>query len=126
MVLSAATLMILGVIAPVIISYLTSWNMSVQAKQLIALGVSIVLAVIIAVVSGGVGLVFTAGWVGFFESFAVALPSVFTIQQLVYNFIFKNTEFAIEVRDNHGVGKNEAEPGYVETEDLSNEDNNIR
>lgn len=126
MVLSATTLVILGVIAPVIISYLTSCSMSVQAKQLIALGVSIVLAVIIAVVSGGVGLVFTAGWVGFFESFAIALPSVFTIQQLVYNFIFKNTEFAIEVRDNHGIGKNEAEPGYVETEDLSNEDNNIR
>lgn len=126
MVLSATTLVILGVIAPVIISYLTSWNMSAQAKQLIALGVSIVLAVIIAVVTGGVGLVFSAGWAGFFESFAIALPSVFTIQQLVYNFIFKNTEFAVEVRDHHGVGKNNPEPGYVETEDPSNEDNYIR
>jgi len=106
MMLSAGAVLVLGVIAPYIVSWLTSAEMSVKSKQLVAFAVSIVLAVIVAATMGSLGLVFTAGLMGFIDSFTIALPTIFTIQQLVYNLIFRDTELAIDTLMNKGVGKN--------------------
>lgn len=105
MVLSAGTVLILGVIAPYIVSWLTSSTMSVKSKQLVAFAVSIVLSIIVSIPMGALGLVFTSGFVGFVDSFVVSLPALFTIQQLVYNIIFRDTELAIDTLMNRGVGK---------------------
>lgn len=121
MMLSASAILILGVISPYIVSWLTSSTMSVKSKQLVAFAVSIVLAVIVAASMGTLGLVFTAGFVGFLDSFAITLPTIFTIQQLVYNLVFRDTELAAETLLNKGVGKH-IPP--VDTEEV-HADNNI-
>lgn len=105
MVLSAGTVLVLGVIAPYIVSWLTSSTMSVRSKQLVAFAVTIVLSILVSIPMGAFGLVFTAGFAGFIDSFVVALPALFTIQQLVYNIIFRDTELAIDTLMNKGVGK---------------------
>lgn len=105
MILSAGATLVLGVIGPYIVSWLTSSTMSVKSKQLVAFAVSIVLAIIVASAMGAFGLVFTSGIVGFIDSFVIALPTIFTIQQLVYNLIFRDTELAIDTLMNKGVGK---------------------
>lgn len=124
MVLSAGVTLILGVISPYIISWLTSSDMSVQAKQLVAFAVSIVLAIIIAFGTGLAGIALAAGVAGFIESFAVALPVIFTVQQLVYNLLFRDTEWAIDALMNKGVGKHKppVDPEEVVT---THEDNNV-
>lgn len=106
MILSGTVLLILSIISPMIISYLTKSTMSSQAKQVVALLVSLVIAVIVAFTTGGTSLLFTSVN-GFFESLAVAAPTVYTIQQAVYSFIFKDTEFNRHLQEDVGVGKNE-------------------
>lgn len=118
MMLSAGAVLVLGTIAPYIVSWLTSSAMSTKAKQLVAFAVSVVLAVIVASTMGVFGLVFTAGFTGFVESFVVALPALFTVQQLVYNLVFRNTELALDTLLNRGVGKH-IPP--VDAEELSDE-----
>ena len=106
MILSGTVLLILSLISPLIVSYLTKSTMSSQAKQVVALLVSLVIAVVVAFTTGGASLLFT-GVSGFFESLAVAGSIVYTIQQAVYSFIFKDTEFNQHIQDDMGVGKNE-------------------
>lgn len=124
MVLSAGVTLVLGVISPYIVSWLTSSSMSIQAKQLVAFAVSIVLAIIIALGTGMAGVALAAGFVGFIESFAVALPVIFTVQQLVYNLLFRDTEWAIDTLMNKGVGKHKppVDPEEVVT---TYEDHNV-
>lgn len=124
MVLSVGTTLILGVISPYIVSWLTSSSMSIQAKQLVAFAVSVVLAIIIAFGTGLAGVALAAGVAGFIESFAIALPVIFTVQQLVYNLLFRDTEWAIDTLMNRGVGKHKppVEPEEVVT---THEDHNI-
>jgi len=98
--------------------------MSIQTKQLVAFAVSIILAVIIALGTGMAGIALASGIAGFIESFAVALPVIFTVQQLVYNLIFRDTEWAIDALMNKGVGKHKppVDPEEVIT---THEDHNI-
>lgn len=124
MVLSAGTVLILGVIAPYIVSWLTSSTMSVKSKQLVAFAVSIVLAILVSIPMGALGIVFTAGFAGFVDSFVIALPALFTIQQLVYNVIFRDTELAIDTLMNKGVGKH-IPPVDPEEVVQSNEDSHV-
>lgn len=124
MVLSAGTVLILGVIAPYIVSWLTSSTMSVKSKQLVAFAVSIVLAILVSIPMGALGVVFTAGFAGFVDSFVIALPALFTIQQLVYNVIFRDTELAIDTLMNKGVGKH-IPPVDPEEVVQSNEDSHV-
>lgn len=106
MILSGTVLLILSLVSPLIVSFLTKITMSSQAKQVVALLVSLVIAAIVAFTTGGASLLFT-GVSGFFESLAVAGPIVYTIQQAVYSFIFKDTEFNHHIQEDMGVGKSE-------------------
>lgn len=101
-ILGGALLAILGVISPVIISLLTKASMSAKAKQLVALAVTVVLAIVVAFVPalGGTAiLVLNAGIPAFFESLFVAVPIIYTVQQVIYQFVFKGTEWAQSLLD---------------------------
>lgn len=100
-----ALALVLTVVSPLISAWFTKQTMSSTTKNLIALGVSIVIAVGWVVLNGG----FSAGEV------AVAMATVYGVQQLVYNQLLKDTAKTIEAHN--GVGKDESEviiEDYVE------------
>lgn len=100
---------LLGLVSPLIISLLTKASMSARSKQLVALGVTIVLAIIVAFVPGLGGtavLIANAGIPAFLESVIAAIPLIYTIQQVIYQFVFKGTEWAENLLDNAGLTDN--------------------
>lgn len=88
--------LLLTVISPLIAAWFTKRSMTSRTKNLIALGVSVVIAVGWVIFSGG----FDGG------EFSVAVATVYGLQQLVYNQLLKET--AKEVEAHQGIGKNEA------------------
>ena len=99
-------LVILSALSPIIVAWLTKASMSSKAKQTIALLISVVIAAVVAFVPalGGTAVIALGSGVGgFFASLGVAAPIVFTIQQVVFNFIFKDTEFATTILEDKGV-----------------------
>ena len=109
--LDVTSLLVLGLVSPLIVSYLTKSSMSSKTKHLIALVVSVVVAILVVIVSGGSLFVFNGdGWENIVNSLLIATSMVFTIQQVAYKFIFKGTEWENNIYTNHGVGKNEEAP----------------
>lgn len=103
--------LVLTVVSPLIAAWFTKQSMTSRTKNLVALGVSVVIAGGWVALNGG----FSAGEV------TVALASVYGLQQLVYNQLLKDT--AKEVEAHVGLGKNEGLPAeaddyedYVEEE----------
>lgn len=94
MVLSSALLVFLGGVSPLIVSLLTKTTWSSKTKGLVAIAVSLVITVAWAASTGGITLVLGAGLAALAQSAVVAVGFVYGVQQLVFNFIFKGTEFA--------------------------------
>lgn len=117
-VLGGTLLAVLGIISPFIISFLTKSTMSSRAKQLVALGVTLVISVAVAFIPafGGTAVIVLGGGVSaFFSSLIAAFPIVFTIQQVVYQFIFRGTEWATNLLQNAGV--KDSDTAITKTED---------
>lgn len=106
MLITGTLLVVLSAVSPIIVSYLTKSSWSSKTKQSIALLVTVLIAVIVAFVPmlGGTAIVVFGSGVGpFVESLVAAGSVIFTIQQVVFNFIFKDTEFATAVQEDKGV-----------------------
>lgn len=82
-------ILILGLVAPFLIALLNRVGWSSKTKQLMAFGVAILLAVIWILMTGGIA--------GFgFESIVAAVPAIYALSQLVYEFLFKNVISKLE------------------------------
>lgn len=82
-------ILVLGLVAPFIIALLNRVGWSSKTKQLVTFGVAIVLSLVWVVLTGGIA--------GFgFESIAAAIPAIYALSQIVYEFLFKNVIAKLE------------------------------
>lgn len=84
---------VLTFISPFISAYVQNVTWSAQTKNLLALIVSLVIAVVYLIVSGTIG-----DW----SQLAIVVPMVYTLQQLVYQFLVKNIATKFEAITNFG------------------------
>lgn len=96
-VLPTALAFILTIVSPLISAYFTKVTMSSKTKNIIALGVSVVIAVGWVLLNGGFNGV----------DIVLALGSVYGIQQLVYNQLLKDT--AKDIEADHGITASDTE-----------------
>lgn len=90
-VIPTALALVLTIVSPLIAALFTKVTMTSRTKNLVALGVSVVIAVGWVLLNGGFNGV----------DIALALGSVYGLQQLIYNQILKDT--AKEIEANYGV-----------------------
>lgn len=122
-ILPAGLLLVLSSVSPLLVQYLTNRAWSKNTKVLLAVGISIVIAVVFGLVSGDIALAFTS-IDAFFASAVPAVGVAFAIQQAVFNTMFKGTELADKLE---GTGVTESNPeieGNGYGEDLSVVDEN--
>lgn len=79
---------ILTVLSPYATAFFNRVTWSPETKHLVTIAVSIVIAVLYLIVSGSVG-----DW----SALAVVIPMVYTLQQLVYKFILKDSVKSFEL-----------------------------
>lgn len=104
--ITGTLLVILSAVSPIIVSYLTKASWSSKTKQSVALLVTLAIAVVVAfvpVLGGSAVLAFGGGVGPFVESLVAAGGVIFTIQQVVFTYIFKDTEFATVLLEDKGV-----------------------
>lgn len=82
--MEVALIILLGAIAPFLIAIANKVKWSSTTKQLVAWGISIVLAVLWLFLSGGLSLV--TDW----QAFVGAVPVIYALSQAVYEFLLKN------------------------------------
>lgn len=107
-ILPVGLLLVLGVLTPLIVGFLTKSTMSRKTKTTIGIVVSVVLAGVWGFTSGGIVLVLGAGAWAFFESLVLAAGIIYGISQAVYQYIFKGTDLAASVAQ-VGVTDNETD-----------------
>lgn len=106
MLITGTLLVLLSAVSPILVAYLTKASWSSKTKQAVALLVTVAIAAIVAFVPalGGTAVIVLGSGVGpFAESLVAAVGVIFAIQQVVFNFIFKDTEFATTLLDEKGV-----------------------
>lgn len=82
-------ILILGLASPFIIAMFNRVGWSSKTKQLMAFAVAIVLSIVWIIMTGGIG--------GFtFASITAAVPAIYAMSQLVYEFLFKNVISKLE------------------------------
>lgn len=104
--ITGTLMVVLSAVSPVLVSYLTKSSWSSKTKQAVALLVTVVIAAIVAFVPalGGTAVIVLGSGVGAFaESLVAAVGVIFAIQQVVFNFVFKDTEFATTILEDKGV-----------------------
>lgn len=83
-------ILILGLAAPFVVALLNRVRWSSKTKQLVTFGVSILLALVWLLMTGGVA--------GFgVESLVAAVPAIYALSQIVYEFFLKNVISKLEV-----------------------------
>lgn len=92
-ILPAGLLLVLSAVSPLLVQYITNMAWSKNAKILLAVGISTVIAVIYGLVSGDIALAFTS-LEAFITSTVPAIGSAFAIQQLIFSTLFKGSELA--------------------------------
>lgn len=92
-ILPAGLLLVLSAVSPLLVQYITNMSWSKNAKILLAVGISIIVAVIYGLVSGDIALAFTS-LEAFITSTLPAVGTAFAIQQLVFSRLFKGSELA--------------------------------
>lgn len=92
-ILPAGLLLILSAVSPVLVQYIVSRSWSKNTKTLVALGVSIVVAVIYGLVTGDISLAFTSVQ-AFITSTVPAVGIAYAIQQAIFNTMFKGSVLA--------------------------------
>jgi UPF0716 family protein affecting phage T7 exclusion len=92
-VLPEIILALVTVLSPLLTAVATRANWSSKTKNAVAAGVSIVIAVVYLVLTGGI-----SDW----SNIVLVIPAVYGVQQLVYNQFLKNLSKEIEVTVNAG------------------------
>lgn len=92
-ILPAGLLLVLSAVSPLLVQYITNMAWSKNAKILLAVAISIVIAVVYGLVSGDIAFAFTS-LEAFITSTVPAMGTAFAIQQLVFNTLFKGSELA--------------------------------
>lgn len=92
-ILPAGLLLVLSAVSPLLVQYITNMSWSKNAKVLLAVGISIIVAVVYGLVTGDIALAFTS-LEAFITSTLPAIGSAFAIQQLVFARLFKGSELA--------------------------------
>lgn len=109
-VLPSALAIVLSLLSPYIVAFYTKASMSSQTKNLVALGVSLVIAVGWTVASGGFGaLVIGSGVPALLDSILPGLAMAYGLQQAVFNVLFKNTGLAESITNNYGITDGETD-----------------
>jgi UPF0716 family protein affecting phage T7 exclusion len=90
-VLPEIILALVTVLSPLLTAVATRANWSSKTKNAVAAGVSIVIAVVYLVLTGGI-----SDW----SNIVLVIPAVYGVQQLVYNQFLKNLSKEIEVTVN--------------------------
>lgn len=116
-VLPAGLLLVLSAVSPLLVQYITNMAWSKNAKVLLAVGISIVIAVIYGFTTGDISLTFTS-FEAFVTSTAPAVGTAFAIQQLVFSTLFKGTELADKLAGAPPVEENPEVEGNGYGEDL--------
>ena len=93
MVLPTVLAIIITFFSPYVNAYLQRVTWSSQTKNLLALTVSAVIAILYLIVTGGI-----ADW----SQLGVVVPAVYGLQQAAYNFILKNSASRFEAATTKG------------------------
>lgn len=100
----AGLFVILSIVSPALVQFIVNRSWSKNTKTLIAVGISVLIAVVYGIISGDISLAFTS-----VEAFlATAGPAVtiaYGIQQVIFNTLFKDSELAHKLEGTGTVGE---------------------
>lgn len=120
-VLPAGLLLVLSAVSPLLVQYITNMAWSKNAKILLAVVISTVVAVIYGVVSGDISLAFNSVE-SLLTSTVPAIGTAFAIQQLVFSTLFKGSELADKLAGTPEAEVNPEVDGNGYGEELSTEE----
>lgn len=113
LILPAVITGVLAILSPFITALFTKSSMKSETKGLVGIAVSIVVAVVWVLLTGGFAVV--AGP----EDLAIPIGVIFGIQQAVYNQFFK--DLAKDVEANVGFGAHEETDAHLEPVEVSDD-----
>lgn len=100
---------ILSVLSPLLVQYLTKASWSPVAKTWVAAGIALVIAALYIGLTGGFGLIdFSLGIEAVLAAAGTALLSVYGLQQAIFNLVFKGSGLQNALA-NHGVTDGESD-----------------
>lgn len=115
-VIPAAFAGVLSLFSPMLIQWITNASWTKNQKTLVAVGISAVIALALGIATGDIVIAFTS-LENFLQMVVPTVGTLFTIQQVVYNTLFKGSDLADKIngtevdRDNPEIPGN----GYGET-----------